>query len=137
MNSQKILTIVVAAISILGAILWILIARGGEQGPIGGMMTLGMVLVGAAAVFSFVFSLLNIVSSPSKLKKTLTSVGAFAIVAIVCYAIAQGVAVEGEEMSITESGSKLVGAGLNLFYALIVIAFSIMIFFGVKRTFLK
>ncbi|MCV6631660.1 MAG: hypothetical protein OIF50_17570 [Flavobacteriaceae bacterium] len=133
MNLQKILSIVVAVIGIVGAIFWILIAKDGENGPIGGMMTIGMILVGVTAVLAILFGLINVVKSPEKLKKTLFSLGVFIVIGILSYAMAEGVAIKGEEINISESGSKWVGTGLYMFYLMVIAAFAVMAFFGVKK----
>ena len=135
MSLQRILSLVVAVIAIVGAVLWVLIARAdGDSGPIGAMLNVGKWLVIIAAAVALVFALKNIVSDGQKLKKTLTSIVAFAVLAGIAYVMAKGTAIEGGENPITESASKMVGAGIYLFYLLAAIAILIMIFFGIRKT---
>lgn len=135
MNLRKVLSILIAVIAIAGATLWVLIARAdGAQGPISTMLNLGKWLVIITAVIALVFALKNIVSDGRKLKKTITLVVAFAILAAVAYVMATGIAIEEGENTITARDSKLVGTGIYLFYLLAALAFLIMIFFGIRKT---
>jgi hypothetical protein len=77
---------------------------------------------------------LNTVSNTASLKNTLTGVAAFVVLALLCYFVADGAETplkNGDMLS--ASGSKLVGAGLYLFYLLAVIAGGIMLGFGIKK----
>ena len=62
-------------------------------------------------------------------------VGAFLLLALICYfAFATGVETplrDGEMLS--ANGSKMVGAGLYMFYFLVLIAGGAMLFSGVKK----
>ena len=134
MSLRKILSILIAVIAIAGAVLWVLIARAdGDQGPIGAMLNLGKWLVIITAAISLIFALKNIFSDGRKLKKTITMVIAFAVLAAIAYVMAKGIAIEEGDNTITEQASKLVGTGIYLFYLLAALAFLIMIFFGNKR----
>jgi len=61
--------------------------------------------------------------------------GIFLVTALVCYFVLSS----GEETLLrdgnilSESGSKLISAGLFMFYALVLAALSIMVFFGIKN----
>ena len=87
------------------------------------------------AIVAF-FSLKNIATRPSVLMSTLKNVGAFAVLAAIAYfGFANGVETEmkdGEVLS--EGGSKLVGAGLYLFYFLLIAAVGLMLYTGIKKT---
>ncbi len=138
MSLQKILSIVVAVISIIGAILWIMIARAEEgEGPIGLMLNVGKGLVLVAAIIAMAFSLKNMFSDAQKIKKTLTSVAGFLVLVVVSYVLSEGVAIDDGDNSVTEGTSKWIGTGLYLFYLLIFVAFGIMIFFGLKKSLKK
>ncbi|NQX84780.1 MAG: hypothetical protein HRT67_02460 [Flavobacteriaceae bacterium] len=82
-----------------------------------------------------VFSLKNMLSNTSTLMDTLKNVGAFVVLAAVAYlGLASGVETEmkdGEMLS--AGGSQLIGAGLWLFYFLIIIAVGAMLFTGIKK----
>ncbi len=136
MSLQRILSILIAVIALIGAVLWVLIVRAdGSEGPIGAMLNVGKWLVIIGAVIALIFTLKNIFSDGQKIKKTLTSVIAFAVLAGIAYVMAKGVAIEEGENTITESASKMVGTGIYLFYLLAAIAILIMVFFGIRKTF--
>ena len=68
------------------------------------------------------------------IKKTLMSIGAFLLVVVISYVLAEGVETEmrdGEMLS--ESGSKWVGTGLYTFYILAIVAIGSMIYSGIKK----
>jgi len=69
------------------------------------------------------------------LKSALMSVGAFVLLGLICYFVfAEGVETplrDGKVLSIGDS--KLVGAGLYMFYALAFIAVGTMLFTGIKK----
>ena len=94
-----------------------------------------IVLAITVAIVAF-FSLKNIATHPSVLMSTLKNVGAFVVLAAIAYfGFANGVETEmkdGEVLS--EGGSKLVGAGLYLFYFLLIAAIGLMLYTGIKKT---
>ena len=68
------------------------------------------------------------------IKKTLLSIGVFAVIVLAGYLLANGVETEmnsGEMLS--ANASKWVGAGLIVFYILAAVAIGAMIFSGVKK----
>ncbi|MBW2961873.1 hypothetical protein [Mesonia aestuariivivens] len=68
------------------------------------------------------------------IKKTLMSIGVFAVIVLAGYLLANGVETEmnsGEMLS--ANGSQWVGAGLIIFYILAAIAIGAMVFSGVKK----
>jgi hypothetical protein len=62
-------------------------------------------------------------------------VGAFAVLAAICYfGLAKGVETPLKDGgTLSAGGSQLLGAGLWLFYALILVAGGSMLFYGVKK----
>lgn len=137
MNLQRILTILIAVIGVIGFAFWIMIVRADEpnESVISMMIRFGTLLVGAAAIAAVVFSLKNIASDPSKLKKTAISLVAFLVIIGIGYGLSDGQEVinsTGEQM-VSESGSKKVGAGLRVFYLLSVVAIGAIIAAGVKK----
>ena len=90
-----------------------------------------------AVIIGFVlyFTVKNIASDKTLLKSTLKTSGIFLLTALVCYFVLSS----GEETPLRDGnmlsavGSKLVSAGLFMFYALIVAATVIMMVFGVKN----
>ncbi|MDC0629147.1 MAG: hypothetical protein P8O96_03090 [Flavobacteriaceae bacterium] len=136
----KIVAIVIGVISIffLGSIISTgdeAIKAGEASGTIDVFMNVSYIILGIAVLVVLIFSVLNLVSNTAGLKNTLMGVGAFVVLALLCYfGFATGVETTLKDGDIlSESGSKLVGAGLYLFYFLAVIAGGIMLGFGIKK----
>jgi len=140
---KKILTILLAVVGILSIVFLAMIISAGDEavkagessGSVNTFMYIGYIVFFLTLAFVVIFSLKNIVSDSDKLKSTLKGLGIFALLSAICYfGLANGVETQlkdGETFS--ESGSKLLGAGLYLFYALILIAGGSMLFFGIKK----
>ncbi|MDA9028673.1 hypothetical protein N8008_00200 [Flavobacteriaceae bacterium] len=143
MNLQKLLKIVAIVIGVISIFfLGSIISTGDEaikageaSGTIDVFMNVSYVILAIAVLIVLVFSVLNLVSNTAGLKNTLMGVGAFVVLALLCYfGIADGVETTLKDGDIlSESGSRLVGAGLYLFYFLAVIAGGIMLGFGIKK----
>ena len=136
----KIVAIVIGVISIffLGSIISTgdeAIKAGEASGTIDIFMNVSYVILGIAVLIVLVFTVLNLVSNTAGLKNTLMGVGAFAVLSLLCYyGFATGVETTLKDGDIlSESGSRLVGAGLYLFYFLALIAGGIMLGFGIKK----
>ncbi|MDA9125225.1 hypothetical protein N9J80_00435 [Flavobacteriaceae bacterium] len=136
----KIVAIVIGVISIffLGSIISTgdeAIKAGDASGTIDIFMNVSYVILAIAVLNVLVFSVLNLVSNTAGLKNTLMGVGAFVVLSLLCYfGFANGVETTLKDGDIlSESGSRLVGAGLYLFYFLAVIAGGIMLGFGIKK----
>lgn len=131
---HKIFKILAFVLAIAGIIFAVLIANGSES-QISSMLYVAYVTLAIVLISAVLFSLINLFSNPATLKNTLISVGAFLLLALICYFVfAQGVETPLKEGgSLSASGSKLIGAGLYLFYALILIAAGLMLFTGVKK----
>jgi hypothetical protein len=134
MKSQKLITIIAFAIGIVSIVFWALIASGKNDPWIDIMMTLCFALVVLAAAIVLFFTFKNIASNGEKLKKAGMALGAFAII----FAIAYGMS-DGEETlmkngdTLSAGGSKMVSAGLNMFYTMAMLAVALMVFFGFKK----
>ena len=143
MNLQKLLKIVAIVIGVisiffLGSIISTgdeAIKAGDASGTIDIFMNVSYVILAIAVLNVLVFSVLNLVSNTAGLKNTLMGVGAFVVLSLLCYfGFANGVETTLKDGDIlSESGSRLVGAGLYLFYFLAVIAGGIMLGFGIKK----
>ena len=136
----KIVAIVIGVISIffLGSIISTgdeAIKAGEASGTIDIFMNVSYAILGIAVLIVLVFTVLNLVSNTAGLKNTLMGVGAFAVLSLLCYyGFANGVETTLKDGDIlSESGSRLVGAGLYLFYFLALIAGVIMLGFGIKK----
>jgi len=140
---KKILTIVLAVIGVLSiAFLAMIISAGDDavkageaSGSVNAIMYIAYFILAFVVLFVIVFSLKNIISNPDILKRTIRSVGIFAILALFCYfVLAKGVETPLKDGgTLSASGSKLLGAGLYLFYFLILLAGGSMLFYGIKK----
>jgi hypothetical protein len=142
MNSQKILTIIAGVVGVISIFLLIRIIgagddaiKAGEDGSVAPLMYVAYVIFAISLALVVVFTLKNIATNPGALKSALTSVGAFALVGLICYfVLASGVETPmRDDKVLSASGSQLVGAGLYMFYALAFIAVGAMLFTGVKK----
>mgnify|MGYP000843854860 FL=1 len=142
MDLQKLLKIVAIVIGVISIyFLGNIISTGNDQiragegsGIVNMFMYVSYIVLAIAVLIVLVFSVLNTVSNTASLKNTLTGVAAVVVLALLCYFVADGAETplkNGDMLS--ASGSKLVGAGLNLFYLLAVIAGGIMLGFGIKK----
>jgi Na+/H+ antiporter NhaC len=144
MDLQKLLKIVAIVIGVISIyFLGDIISTGNDEiragessGIVNMFMYVAYVILAIAVLIVLVFSVLNTASNSANLKNTLTGVAAFVVLALLCYfGFADGVETplkDGDMLS--ESGSKLIGAGLYLFYLLALIAGGIMLWFGIKKT---
>ncbi|WP_185956410.1 hypothetical protein [Changchengzhania lutea] len=142
MNSKKILSILLGIVGIASiALLMVIISTGDESIKAGEasstvnlFMYVAYIVLLLTLVFVVVFTLKNMFANKHTLKNTLMSVGAFIVLAVVCYFLATGVETplkDGDTLS--ANGSQLIGGGLYLFYVLILIAGGIMLVSGVKK----
>ena len=102
------------------------------------MFLITYLLLGIAVVVSLLFSLINLFSNPTSLKKTLMVVGGFLVVVIFAYVLADGTDIDLDEMAnrgipTTETVVKRIGTGLNLFFLLVAIAVGAMLFGGIRK----
>ena len=144
MDLQKLLKIVAIVIGVISIyFLGDIISTGNDEiragessGIVNMFMYVAYVILAIAVLIVLVFSVLNTASNSANLKNTITGVAAFVVLALLCYfGFADGVETplkDGDMLS--ESGSKLIGAGLYLFYLLALIAGGIMLWFGIKKT---
>ncbi len=136
MNLQKILTIGIAVVFVIAVALMIMINNGGDDSSaIDMMLWFGEILVFGAGAIAIVLSLKNIASNPAKLKIAGIALAALLVIIGISYGLSNGQEVlndTGEQM-VSESGSKLVGTGLRVFYILIIVALGTMIASGVKK----
>ncbi|HMC00052.1 MAG TPA: hypothetical protein VKN14_03335 [Flavobacteriaceae bacterium] len=143
MNSQKLLTIIAGIVSVIAIFFLIRIIGVGDEaikagesgGTVDTFMYIAYLILAVTLLFVVFFTLKNVFSNAATLKSALTSVGAFLLVALICYFVfADGVETplrDGEVLS--AGGSKMVGAGLYMFYFLALIAVGAMLLSGVKK----
>lgn len=84
---------------------------------------LAYIFFGVGLAAAIVLPLVNAIKSPAGLVKSLLGVGGLVVLFIISYAISGGeVTTRAAAMGVTESTSKLIGAGLTLFYIVFVVA---------------
>ena len=149
MNLQKITNISVVLLAVLALIvLGVIIAQGDEyiemsamQGNFGAvslMINLALIVLVVTVAMTLVFSVKNLVSEKSKMKKAGISIGSFLAVFVLAFVLSSGVETplpDGGMLSATQS--KLVEAGIRTFYLLTIIAGGIMVYFSVSKYFKK
>ena len=140
MNLQKITNISVVLLAVLALIvLGIIIGQGDEyiemsamQGNFGAvsvMINLALFVLLVTVLMTLVFSMKNLFSEKSKLKKAGMSIGSFLFVFILAFVLSSGVETpmqDGKMLSALQS--RFVEAGIRTFYLLTLIAGGIMVY---------
>ena len=145
MNIQTIVKIISAVFGLLGVVfLFRIIGVGdeeikmaasvGDYGVVSPLVSVAIAILFVTIAITVVFSLINLASSPQKLKKSLLFIVCFIVVIGLAFAISSGLETplkDGEILS--ASGSRWVEAGIRMFYILAVLAIGSMMFFGGKK----
>ena len=145
MNIQTIVKIISAVFGLLGVVfLFRIIGVGdeeikmaasmGDYGVVSPLVSVAIAILFVTVAVTVIFSLINLASSPQKLKKSLLFIVCFIVVIGLAFAISSGVETplkDGEILS--ASGSRWVEAGIRMFYILAALAIGSMIFFGGKK----
>ncbi|OAB80489.1 hypothetical protein [Cochleicola gelatinilyticus] len=138
MALHKILKIVGLLLSIAGIVFLAMIISKGDEvvastgAGVDGYLYVAYITFALVLLFVLFFVLKGVFSGD--LKKTLLSVGAFILIVVVSYVLADGqetVMRDGDILS--ASGSKWVSTGLYVFYILAVLAIGSMIFSGITK----
>lgn len=142
---HKIVKIVLVVLGAIGAILWfqlpdknVPVGEAVENGAMNFMFIITYLLLGIAVLFSLVFALKNLFENPASLKKSLFVIIGFLLVVILSYALSNGAdgtveAMASRNVPTTESTVKYIGAGLNVFFILVIIAVVAMAWGGIKK----
>ena len=138
MGLHKILKIVALILSVAGIFfLAMIVAKGDEvvkatgEG-VDGYLYVAYIIFAIVLLFVIVFVLKGILAGD--IKKTLITVGAFLVVVIIAYVLADGTPMmKSDGTMMTESSSKWAGAGLYTFYILAILAVGAMILSGIKK----
>jgi len=105
-----------------------------NQSVLTGFTMLAYIVLAIATISAVLFSLINLVSNPDKLKKALLSFGIFAAVLVVAFFLSSGEARElSDGTTLTATQSQVIEAGIKAMYILIVSAAILMLVFGVKK----
>jgi uncharacterized membrane protein len=145
MNIQTIVKIISAVFGLLGVVfLFRIIGVGdeeikmaasmGDYGVVSPLVSVAIAILIVTLAVTIVFSLINLASSPQKLKKSLLFIVCFIVVIGLAFTISSGVETplkDGEILS--ASGSRWVEAGIRMFYILAALAIGSIMFFGGKK----
>jgi len=137
MALHKILKIVALLLSVAGIIfLAMIIAKGDAEVAatgygLDGFLYVAYIIFAITILFVLYFVIKGIFSG--NIKNTLISVGAFLVIVIISYVLADGSPMQVGDIYLSESGSKWVDTGLYVFYILAVVAIASMVFSGVKK----
>ncbi|MBR9914901.1 MAG: hypothetical protein GYB32_08755 [Algicola sp.] len=143
MNIQKIIKIVALVIGLIAVFFLVRVIMIGDeaikadvanQGILSSFITLALIVLAIATIAAVVFSLVNLVSNPDKLKKSLLSFGVFALILLVGYFLSSGQEVTlNDGSTLTATQSQMIEGAIKAFYILILLAAGLMLFFGVKK----
>ena len=106
----------------------------GDYGVVSPLVSVAIAILFVTVAVTIVFSLINLASSPQKLKKSLLFIVCFIVVIGLAFTISSGVETplkDGEILS--ANGSRWVEAGIRMFYILAALAIGSMMFFGGKK----
>ncbi len=110
-----------------------------ESGGITGMFSLAYILLAVAVIATLVFGLKNMASTPGGLKKSLFGIVGLLIALGVAYGLSSGSDISIENMlnanniTTTESEIKRVGAGINMFAILLLVAVGLIAWGSIKN----
>jgi hypothetical protein len=134
MNLYKGTYFIAGILSIIGILLVGLVINGNID-QIETLLYIAYTILGLIISFVLFFTLKNIVSNKALLVSTLKVFGLFLVTALICYFLSSGEEeyLKDGTIAVTASASKLISTGLFMFYALILAASCIMVFFGIKN----
>lgn len=147
MNLNKIVKIIVAIIGVVALFFLARILMLGDdaiandasnQGVVSSFIMLAVIVLIATAAVTVLFTLINLITHPNKLKEAIVSIVIFAVIIAIAYFMSTGVEQElGDGKMLSASGSKWVETGIRTFYFLVVIALGAMLWGGVKKVLSK
>lgn len=141
---NKVIKIVLIVIGLASAVLWYFlperdapVAQASDNAALNAMFWITFILLGLAAAAAIIFALIQLFSNPAGIKKAIGVIVGFLIVVAIAYVLADGTDVSIPEMAdrgidTSETTIKRIGAGINTFFILVVIAIGAMIWGGVR-----
>lgn len=138
MGLHKILKIIAILLSVVGIIFYAMILAKGDAAVaetgegLDGFLYVSYIIFALTVAFVLYFVVQGIFSG--NIKNTLISVGAFLLIVLISYVLADGTPMampEGEMLS--ASASKWVGAGLYAFYIMAILAIGAMVYTGIRK----
>ena len=110
----------------------------GSYGFVSYMIWLAIIVLSVVTLSTLVFSLKNIASDKSKLKKFGISIGSFFVVILVAFVFSSGVETPmGDGKVLSATGSRFVETGIKTFYFLVLIAGGLMVYNSISKLFKK
>ena len=92
------------------------------------------ILLFLAVITAVVFPLVQIVQNPKALVKSGVGVAGLAVLFIISYALSGSeVTVKYTTMGVEENGSKLIGAGLIMFYIILIVTVISMVYSEINK----
>jgi uncharacterized integral membrane protein len=149
MNIQKITNIFSISLGVLALVFLVLIisagdesiemsAMNGDYGFVAAIIYLAFAVLGVVILSTLIFSIMNLVSDKTKLKKAGISIGSFLLVVIIAYLFSEGVETPMQDGKVlSASGSRWVETGIRTFYLLTLIAGGVMISNSIIKIFKK
>ncbi len=138
MGLHKIIKIAAILLSIVGIIYFLMILMKGDETIIAtgegidGYIYVAYIIVALAILFVLIFVIQGILAG--NIMKTLIPIGAFLVIIAISYILADGTEmVMKDGGTLTAGQSRWIGAGLNTFYIVAVLAIGAMIFSGFKK----
>ena len=143
MKLENILKIVILVIGVICAFFLIRILNAGDdaieadaglQGSlISPFLVIGYIVLGATIVIALLFTIINLLKTPSLLKTVLIAIGAFVAVVLASYFVSSGEETTIGDITLSGAKTKWVSAGLITFYVLIVIAGGLIAYTGIRK----
>jgi len=98
------------------------------------MMYTAYIVLAIITLSVLVYTFKNVIDNKSSLISTLRGVGSFLMLFVILYFLSSGEeVVKDNEVVLSATGSKFIGAGLYMFYSLAIIASLSMVYFGFKN----
>lgn len=110
-----------------------------QSGGMSAMFILAYLLLGVAVVATVVFGLKNMISTPGGLKKSLFGIVGLLVLLGIAYGLSSGTDVSVEGMLnnnniVTDEGEiKKVGAGINMFFIMLVVTVGVIAWGALKK----
>ncbi len=132
----KYLALVLALVGIIFGVM--IMTKNTEELRIDGTLLDNMIYVtyavlGIILALVIIYVIVNMFSSKQAMMSTLKGVGAFLVVAIIAYSVADGTEVVQGGETFAADKVKWVNTGLNLFYGLAIVAVGSMAWSGVSK----
>lgn len=107
----------------------------GYEAAVGPAITLSMVLIGIGAGVALLFGVVQLVTNLKKNVRMLIGLAVFAVIAVICYSIADDTVLRSYPEATTASGVKYSEAGIYVMYVLVIGAALTAIISEVSRIF--